>query len=156
MTYMKSPPGEDPIVVEGYYAASPARVFRAWTDPLIVKKWFGREPNSLDSASIDLQPGGRWSFMKLGEGDTSMGFEGRYLEIVQDEKLVFTWAHIVTHADGRRETSPDSTVAVDFVPKGSGTMVRVVHSSIRHEDARRGVGGGWEASFASLFDLLAA
>ena len=156
MTYMLSPPGDDPIVVEGYYAASPARVFQAWTDPLIVRKWFGREPNSLDSASIDLQPGGRWCFMKLGEGDTSMGFEGRYLEVVQDEKLVFTWAHIVTHADGRQETSPDSTVTVDFVPKGSGTMVRVVHSGIRREDARRGVGGGWEASFASLSDLLAA
>jgi uncharacterized protein YndB with AHSA1/START domain len=63
MEFVKSVPGDDPIVVEGYFAATPARVFEAWTDPDIVVKWFGRAPNSVLSAIIDLRPGGAWQFL---------------------------------------------------------------------------------------------
>ncbi len=50
MEFVKSAPGDDPIVVEGFFAATPAKVFEAWTDPNIVVKWFGQAPNSLHSA----------------------------------------------------------------------------------------------------------
>lgn len=154
MEFMKSAPGDDPIVVEGYYAASPARVFEAWTDPDIVVKWFGQRPNSLHSASIDLRRGGVWRFLKSKDEDKSVGFEGQYLDILPDEKLVFSWAHVIAHANGEREATPYSRVEVNFTPKGKGTYVRLVHSAVRDQDARRGIGGGWEAAFASMVNAL--
>jgi uncharacterized protein YndB with AHSA1/START domain len=150
MEFSKSPPGDDPIVVECYFAASPAKVYEAWTDPKIVVKWFGLAPNSLHSATIDLRPGGAWQFLKTKDGDKSMGFEGEYLDIQPGEKLVFSWAHVIVHANGEREATPYSQVEVNFTPKGKGTNVRLVHSAVQSEDARRGIGGGWEASFVTL------
>ncbi len=156
MEFVQSVPGDDPIVVEGYFAASPARVFRAWTDPDIVMKWFGQAPNSLHSATIDLRPGGAWRFLKSDDGGKSVGFEGQYRDIQPGERLVFSWAHVVAHANGEREATPYSQVEVSFTPRGSGTFVRLVHSAVRSEDARRGIGGGWEAAFRHLTDGFAA
>ncbi len=154
MRFVQSEPGEDPIVVESYFAASPARVFAAWTEPDAIVKWFGKAPNSLISASIDLRPGGLWHFVMSRDGDRSVGFEGRYLEVKPAEKLVFSWAHLIEHANGERETTPYSRVDVTFAPKGRGTALRLVHSAVRSEDARRGIGGGWEAAVASLHSLF--
>jgi uncharacterized protein YndB with AHSA1/START domain len=156
MEFVKSGPGADPVVVEGYYAVPPAKVFAAWTDPEIVVKWFGRAPNSLLSADIDLRPDGGWKFLLSADDVAASWFEGRYLEILPGEKLVFSWAHVSAPADGEAERTPDSRVEVNFTPQGSGTFVRLVHSAVRREDARRGIGMGWEASFGAIRDLLAA
>jgi uncharacterized protein YndB with AHSA1/START domain len=132
----------------------PEKVFEAWTDPDIVVKWFGQTPNSLHSASIDLRPGGTWQFLKSKDDDKSIGFEGQYQVIEQAEKLVFSWAHVVAHADGRREETPLSRVEVVFTASGSGTFVRLLHSAISNDETRRGIGGGWQAAFTYLTDML--
>lgn len=150
MEFVQSGPGDEPVVVEGYFAAAPALVFRAWTDPDIVMKWFGQAPNSLHSATIDLRPGGEWRFLKTSDGTKTVGFEGQYLDIRPDEKLVFSWSHVITHTDGEREATPYSRVEVDFTARGKGTYVRLVHSTVRREEARRGIGGGWEAAFGHI------
>lgn len=154
MDFVQSGPGDDPIVVEGYFAASPARVFKAWTDPEIVVKWFGQTPHSLHSATIDLRPGGVWRFLKSSDAEKTVGFEGQYLDIQPDEKLVFSWTHVISHAGGEREATPYSQVEVDFTARGKGTYVRLVHSAVRREDARRGIGGGWEAAFGHIFAMF--
>ena len=154
MNFVRSQPGDDPIVVKSYYAASPAKVFKAWTDPELVVKWFGFAPNSLDSASIDLRPGGAWRFRFPGDKESSVGFEGEYLEILADAKLVYSWAHVTEHANGDREVTPSSQVEVTFLSKGSGTDVRLVHTGISTEDARLGVGGGWDSAFSHMADVL--
>ncbi len=156
LDYVRSAPGQDPIVVEGYFAASPAMVYKAWTDPNIVVKWFGMAPNSLHSAEIDLRVGGAWRFLKSKEGAKSVGFEGSYLEIIPDRRLVYSWAHLQTHEDGSRELSEYSQVEVNFKPKGKGTAVRLVHSAIREEDMRLGVGGGWNSAFTHMTALFPA
>jgi len=154
MNFMTSQPGTDPIVVEGYFPATPDRVFNAWTDPDIIVKWFGVEPNSLHSAKMDLHPGGKWQFI-ISKGETkTVGFEGQYQDIKQSEKLVFSWCHVITHANGERDASPYSRVEVNFTAKGKGTYVHLIHSEVRSDDARRGIGGGWEASFGSLGEVL--
>lgn len=154
MNFVTSTPGDDPLVVEGYFAAAPAKVFEAWTDPAIVVKWFGPRPNSLHSAAIDLRPGGAWRFLLSQDADKSIGFEGEYHEIRPGRKLVFTWAHVIAHASGTREETPRSRIEVIFTAKGAGTTIRLVHSAISNEPSRRGIGGGWEASFGSLVHLF--
>jgi len=153
--YLQSTPGDDPLVVESYYAVSPDRMFEAWTVPEIVQAWFGLGTEPLHSAEIDLKPGGGWRFIKTKDSEKAIGFEGEYLEIVVNRKLVYTWRHIVLFGDGRREVTPDSTVEVTFTADGPGTQVYLVHSGIGSEDARKGVGGGWESCFGRLVDVLA-
>lgn len=152
--FVKSEPGADPVVVEGYVAAPPARVFQAWTDPDIVVKWFGYAPYSLHSAQIDLRPGGTWRFLKSSDAERSSGFEGEYLVIEPDTRLFFTWAQVVTYANGEREASPTSQVEVTFTAMGRGTQIRVVHEAAYSEAARRGFGGGWDGAFRTMCALF--
>ena len=155
MQFVKSAPGDEPIVVEGYFAATPEEVYEAWTTPEIIVQWFGLERDSLHAADIDLRPGGRWQLLHSKDAEKSVGFEGRYIDIKPQEKLIYSWSYVVEHVNGDREATPDSRVEVDFIPKGKGTFVRLVHSLVRTEDARRGIGGGWQASFTSLGEVLA-
>ena len=154
MEFVTTEPGDDPIIVECYFAASPARVFQAWTDPNIVMQWFGRVPNSLHSASIDLRQGGAWQFLESHDAEKSVGFEGEYLAIQPNARLVFTWSQVITHAKGERTSTPYSQVEIIFKPKGQGTEVRLVHSAIHSEDTRRGFAGGWESAFSTLSAVL--
>lgn len=152
--FVKTELGADPIVVEGYFAAPPEKVFHAWTDPESVMKWFGHTPNSLHSAEIDLKPGGAWQFLMTKDDQRSVGFEGEYLEIEPGGRLVFSWAHVVAHSDGNRDATSYSQVEVTFTAKGGGTDIRLVHSAIQTEDARKGVGSGWEGAFGHISALF--
>ena len=117
-------------------------------------KWFGRVPNSLHSAAIDLRRGGAWRFLESSDGVKSVGFEGKYLDIESDQRLVFTWSKVVEHASGERESTPSSQVAISFTAKGRGTAVRLVHSAVHSEQMRTGFGGGWDFAFGTMSALL--
>lgn len=153
LEFVKTEPSDKTIVVEGYFAVSPAQMFEAWTNPEIIKKWFGRKPNSLHSAEVDLRIGGAWRFLKSSDKEKAVGFEGEYFEIILDQKLVFSWSPSVTFVDGVKELKPASRVEVMFSQNGVGTNVVLHHSSIQTDQDRSGFGGGWEIAFGSLTNL---
>ncbi len=159
MSFLRSTPGEDPVEVSGFFRASPARLFAAWTTPSELQQWFGSAPNTVRAAEVDLRVGGRWCCVFKGgeEGaeDPQTQLEGEYLQIEPDSKLVFSWSFVELFADGRREATPESRVTVEFNAVGERTRIDLRHEAIRTEDARLGVGRGWGASFASLQALLA-
>ena len=146
--------GREPIVVECHVPAAPDRVFQAWTDPSVIMKWFGHAPNSLHSAQVDLRPGGAWRFLTSKDDERSVGFEGAYLEVQQDERLVFTWARVVAHANGEREATLHAEIEVRLSAKGDGTDVRVTHTVKRPEDSLQGIGENWIRAFAALEALF--
>ncbi|PCH46536.1 MAG: hypothetical protein COC23_03960 [Hyphomicrobiales bacterium] len=155
LEFVKTEPGDEIIVVEGYFAVTPKQMFEAWTNPEIIKKWFGRKENSLHSAEVDLCKDGAWRFLVSSDDEKTVGFEGAYIEIETDRKLVFSWSRTITFANGEKELSPASRVEVVFSPHGSGTNVVLHHSSIQSEDERTGFSGGWNMTFGSLARLFA-
>lgn len=154
MNYLQTAPGEDPIIVEGFFPVSPSVMFKAWTDPDRVMKWFGRAPNTLVSAHIELKQGGEWRFCVASDDEHTSVLQGEYQEIVEDEKLAFSWRHVVTQANGESEETMTSNVEVTFSSKGNGTWVHLIHTGIAVEDARKGVGGGWNNSFGHILQVL--
>ncbi len=153
--FLKSEPGVDPVVVEGLFAATPQRIFRAFTEPDEVSCWFIPKNGSLVSAEIDLKVGGRWCFVIEKTDEKQIHFEGEYLLIEAPNRLGFSWRHVVQFADGTRESTDTSKVTVTFTEAGKATEVRLCHEAIRTEDARRGVGGGWNGCFGRIADLVA-
>ena len=156
MHFLRSDVGDDPIVVEGLFRAPLARVYRAWTDPEQIVKWFGLKAGSLVSATVDLRVGGHWRFVMAEEDDGRASLQGTYSVVEAEKRLRFTWCHLREYADGRREETPPSTVTVTFRAEGASTRVHLRHEGISRQDARKGVGGGWEASFRQLGDWFAA
>lgn len=154
--FLKTPPGADPVIAEGAFKAPPERVFQAWTTPEEVMQWFGRPPNRLASAEIDLVVGGRWRFTMEATGDETHAMIGEYLEIAPGRRLVFTWTHERRFADGRVETSPTSQVTVEFGSAPEGSTLRLEHRALSTEAARIGVGDGWRSSLGGLAALVEA
>ena len=154
LPFLKSPHGSDPVIVESTFRAPPARLFRAWTDPTELKAWFGQAPHSMAAIEADVREGGAWRFTLPPTEVSRDALRGTYVTVERDRRLVFTWCHEREFADGRVEVTPESEVTVTFEPAEEGTFVRLTHAAIRKEDARKGVGSGWSASFGSIHALL--
>jgi uncharacterized protein YndB with AHSA1/START domain len=118
----------DTIQVTHRFAASPERVFDAWLQPDKVKAWLGAPanrmtgvPDEILGVTVDPRVGGRFSFRVRRQGQV-LDHVGEYLEIDRPRRLVFTWG--VAGYDG------SSTVAMDFVPDGTGTVVTLACSGV--------------------------
>ncbi|WP_428643392.1 SRPBCC family protein [Roseibium sp.] len=152
--FLKSEPGINPVIVEGLFRATPQRIFRAFTEPEEVSCWFVPRDGRLVSAEIDLKVGGKWCFVIERTDEKQIHFEGEYLVIDAPRRLDFSWRHVQQFADGRREATDTSKVSVTFTEAGKATEVRLSHEAIKSEDARRGVGGGWNGCFGRLANFV--
>jgi uncharacterized protein YndB with AHSA1/START domain len=155
MNFLQSVPGTDPLVVEGLFNAPIEQVYRAWTDPEELVQWFGRHPNGLAAAEIDLRIGGRYRFSFPPADGATAAFEGEYFAVEPNAGLGFSWSHVREFADGRREATPTSRVTVRFEPAGKATRIHLRHEGISSQDARFGVGQGWNESLARLQAFIA-
>lgn len=152
--YLKSPPGAEPIVVEGAFRAPVDRVWRAWTELDRLRQWFGRDGADFTEMRADVRVGGRWRF-DMPDPDSESRIEGEYLVVEPEARLVFTWSHVRDFADGRREATQVSTVSITFQATEGGTVLALRHENVS-DAARQGVGGGWGDSFARLAEVLGA
>jgi len=132
--------------------ASAALAFRAWTEPELVKKWWGPTDNYLcTEANIDLRVGGAYRFrMKvLNNEDLYRTSYGKYLEITPNRKLVFTW----NWKDFMEDV--DSVVTLEFVEVGeSETDLILTHEKLPNTDDGRKHEQGWGATFEKLATLI--
>lgn len=108
--------------------ASPDSVFRFFTDPELLERWF------CVHAESDPRPGGRFTFNVTGEDV----MRGTFLELEPGRRLVFT-----SLFDNTQPRVP-TTVEVTFTPIRRGTRVRLRHSGFAAEKTRDGYRRGWE------------
>ena len=153
MNFLRSTPGEEPLILEAMFRATPERVFRAWTEPEEIKAWFGLRKNEVTKAEIDLKVGGTWRFHLRTEAASAAFFEGRYFDIEPARKLVFSWTHVTLTEDGERNATVESRVTVTFEPAGAATRVHLRHESLS-EGGRVNVARGWDGSFTNLDTLF--
>ena len=80
------------IRISRYFSASPQEVWHAWTDPNLVKSWFGSDPNgTVLDASLDVRLGGTFEVTFSNSDGTQFTCTGTYQEIEKYQRLVFTW-----------------------------------------------------------------
>jgi uncharacterized protein YndB with AHSA1/START domain len=88
-----APPSDRDLVLTRLIDAPREKVFRAWTDPDLLKQWFAPLPYTTPVTEIDVRPGGTsFIVMRSPEGN-DMPLRGVYLEVVPNERLVFTDAY---------------------------------------------------------------
>ncbi len=112
--------------------ASPDKVFRAWTDPELLKRWFA--PARLCDAGfaeLDVRPGGANLIVMRGPDGVEMPNRGVYLEVVKNERLVFTNAYTKAWEPSGK---PFMTVIVTFAAEGGKTRYTAL---VRHWTVRR-------------------
>ena len=154
MDFPKGAPGDEPVIVEGLLRAPLRRVYRAWTDPNDIVKWFGLKKAAMVSAEIDLRVGGRWCFVMEENAEGRATLSGEYLTVEPDARLAFSWRHRRENADGKIEETPISQVTVTFHEEGAATRIHLRHEGIARREGRQGVTQGWGASLSHLAELL--
>src|SRR5262245_65420707 len=81
------------LVLTRIIAAPPEKVYKAWTDPELLKRWFAPLPYTTPVAELDVRPGGaNFIVMRSPEG-VDMPNRGDYLEAVPNKRPVFTYAY---------------------------------------------------------------
>jgi uncharacterized protein YndB with AHSA1/START domain len=107
------------FVVERSYDASPARVFAAWADPQVKARWFASpEEWGPDEFELDFRVGGREVSRGGPNGGPVYAFEGRYQDIVADERIVYTYS---MHLD--QALISVSLATIELRPEGGGTRL---------------------------------
>lgn len=121
-----------------------ANVYRAWTEPELFKQWFAPKPLTTPVAELDVRPGGATLVvMRMPDGQ-EMPNRGIYLEVVPNERLVFTDAYVSAWFPSAK---PFMTVILTFEDDGEGTRytARVRHWSAadRQTHEKMGFHEGW-------------
>ena len=133
------------LTLKRHYPVAPEKVWRAWTDPQALKRWFGPGgPQAVSVADIDLRVGGRFRLAFGGPDGNEHEAAGVYKDVVPNRRLVFTWCW--------PRTTPDrvSQVTILFKPAGGGTDLEFRHGQFFDEAARDGHNRGWSESLVKL------
>src|SRR5438128_2174228 len=138
------------VVITRVFDAPRSVVFKAWTDPKQVKEWWGPHRFTNPICEVEARPGGAIRIDMLGPDGTVYPMGGRFHEILEPERLVFT-----TNAfDGKLEVRNTVTFA-DEKGKTKVTLhAVVVKSSPETAEALSGMREGWSQSLEKLQDLL--
>jgi uncharacterized protein YndB with AHSA1/START domain len=83
-------PADDEILITREFDAPRHLVFKAWTTPELVKRFWAGHRGRMTVADIDLRIGGRWRYVMVTNDGHEIAFHGEYREIVPNERLVHT------------------------------------------------------------------
>lgn len=83
-------PTDEQILITREFDAPKHLVYKAWTTPELVKRWWSGQRGSVTSAEIDLRVGGTWRYVMVANGGFEVAFHGEYREIVPNERIVNT------------------------------------------------------------------
>ncbi len=93
-------PTDTQILITREFDAPKHLVYKAWTTPELVRRWWHANRGEMTTCEIDLRVGGTWRYAMVVEGGIEVGFHGEYREIVPNERLVST--EVVRGDPGRR------------------------------------------------------
>jgi uncharacterized protein YndB with AHSA1/START domain len=136
--------------------APPEKVFRAWTEPELLKQWFTPRPWTVSSVQLDVRPGGSNTIVMRGPDGQEVPNRGVYLEVEKNRRIVFTDAYTEAWVPSEK---PFMTGIITFDDEGGKTRytARVRHWSAedrkKHEDM--GFHEGWSKATDQLVELVA-
>jgi uncharacterized protein YndB with AHSA1/START domain len=126
------------LAIDRLFDAPRALVFRLWSAPEHIVRWWGPRGFHLSQCEMDFREGGAWRFCMMPESGRGHWIHGEYREIDPPRRLSFTYTN---DADGH-----DMLVEMDFLAEGEKTRLKfrqAVFMNVRERDGHR---GGWTES----------
>jgi len=129
------------------------KLWRCWTEPQLIVQWFTPPPWKTVHAETDVRPGGSSTIVMKGPEGQEMPNRGVYLEVVKNEKLVFTDAYTSAWQPSGK---PFFTGMLTFEDQGGKTLytARVLHWT--KEDCEAHEKMGFHQGWGIATDQLAA
>jgi uncharacterized protein YndB with AHSA1/START domain len=140
-------PTEEQILIRREFEAPNHLVYKAWTTPELVKRWWSGNRGEMTIAEIDLRVGGAWRYVMVTDDGFEVAFHGQYREIVPNERIVSTEVY-----EGMPEGEALNTVTFTETEGRTILTVLVQHSSKEARDAH--IDSGMETGMQEGMDLL--
>ncbi len=144
---MTSTPSNLSLKVSRRFTASRERVFEAWKDPDLLKRWLGGSTVESPYAEVDFRVGGHYRVRVQPPGSPSIYVTGVFQEIVSPSRLVYTWAF-------EDNISASSLVTVELHEVNGGTEVMLIHEQLPDERTRTNHEIGWVSCLENLHSLV--
>jgi len=133
-----------------------AKLYQGWTDPELMKLWFVPKPWTIASIKTELRVGGASEIVMRSPEGQEFPNRGVYLEVVPNEKLVFTDAYTEAWVPSEK---PFMTAIITFEELGNGLTrytARALHWSEenRKKHEEMGFEPGWNACLDQLVELM--
>ena len=140
-------PADEQILITRDFDAPKHLVYKAFTTPELVKRWWHANRGEMTVAEIDLRVGGKWRYVMVAEGNLEVGFHGEYREIVPNERIVSTEVF-----EGMPDAEAVNTMTLTESDGRTTLEILVQHSSKEHRDAH--IESGMEEGLQDAMDLL--
>ncbi len=140
-------PSDTQILIVREFDAPVPLVWKAWTTPELVKRWWCGERGEMTLAEIDLRVGGRWRYVMIADGGFEVAFNGEYHEIDRYERIVNTEVYEGI-ADAR------ALVTNTFVDLGDRTRMEMLVDHASKEGRDGHINSGMEGGMQEALDRL--
>ena len=140
-------PADDQILITREFDAPKELVYKAWTTPELVRRWWSAKRGEVTVAEIDLRVGGAWRYVMVADGGIEVAFHGEYREIVPNERLVSTEVY-----EGMPDAEALDTLTLSESEGRTTMTILVQHATKEHRDAH--IESGMEDGMQDALDLL--
>jgi uncharacterized protein YndB with AHSA1/START domain len=140
-------PTDEQISISREFDAPKHLVFKAWTTPELVRRWWSAKRGEVTSAEIDLRVGGRWRYAMVTPDGFEVAFHGEYREIAENERIVSTEIY-----EGAPETEALNTIT--FAEAAGTTTVNILMVLPTKEARDAVLASGMEDGLQDALELL--
>jgi uncharacterized protein YndB with AHSA1/START domain len=140
-------PADNQILITRDFDAPRHLVYRAWTTPELIRRWWSGDRGQVTSAEVDLRVGGSWRYVMTANAGFEVAFHGEYREIVPNERLVSTEVY-----EGAPEAPALTTLTLTERDGRTTLSILVEHRDRASRDLH--VESGMEAGLQESLDKL--
>jgi len=146
-------PTDEQILITREFEAPKHLVYRAWTTPELVRRWWNAKRGEVTVAEIDLRVGGQWRYVLVAEEGFEVGFHGEYREIVPNERIVSTEVYEGL-PDGVSEEEGATLNTATFTETDGRTTLTILVQAANKVSRDAIIDSGMEAGMQDAMDLL--
>jgi uncharacterized protein YndB with AHSA1/START domain len=145
-------PTDEQILITREFDAPKHLVYKAFTTPELVRRWWHAKRGEMTVAEIDLRPGGAWRYVAVTPDGTEVAFHGEYREIVPNERIVSTEVYEgAPQSDGPEQGTVNTAT---FTEEDGRTTVTILVEAPSKEIRDAIIESGMEAGLQDALDLL--
>jgi uncharacterized protein YndB with AHSA1/START domain len=146
-------PTDEQILITREFDAPKHLVYKAWTTPELVKRWWNAKRGEVTIAEIDLRVGGKWRYVMVADDGVEVGFHGEYREIVPNERIVSTEVYEGL-PEGVSEEEGATVNTATFTEVDRRTTLTILVQAANQVSRDAIIDSGMEAGMQDALDLL--
>jgi uncharacterized protein YndB with AHSA1/START domain len=142
-------PTDEQILITREFDAPKHLVYRAWTTPELVRRWWSGHRGEMTIAEMDLRVGGAWRYVMVAHGGHQVAFHGEYREIVPNERIVSTEVYERPWPEGEPAVN-----TVTFTEVDGRTTLTLLSQLASREDRDTVINSGMELGMQEQMEIL--